>query len=103
MENVICWILITIDGVIYDFFCYLYDIFNYLAKLNVFAESDYQAIINRVYIILGLIMLFILAYSFDKFHRLGKSFIGYLPDLCIDSYAWKRTWKRICKRILKTQ
>ena len=90
MENVICWILITIDGVIYDFFCYLYDIFNYLAKLNVFAESDYQAIINRVYIILGLIMLFILAYSLlkavinpDEFAKGETSFSNLIKNVLI--------------------
>lgn len=90
MENVICWILITIDGAIYDFFCYLYDIFNYLAKLNVFAESDYQTIVNRIYIILGLIMLFILAYSLlravinpDEFAKGETSFPNLIKNVLI--------------------
>ena len=26
----------------------------------------------------------VLAYSSDKFHRLGKSFVGYISDLCVD-------------------
>ena len=56
-------VLLFLDGAIYDLICFLYDIFDYLSKLNIFKEADYQGIVNRVYIILGLIMLFVLAYS----------------------------------------
>ena len=37
----------------------------------------------------------VLAHSFDKFYRLGKSFIGHLPGLCVDADARKGVCGRI--------
>lgn len=59
-------IFLFIDGVVYNFVRYACQIFDFLAKLNLFDESDYQAIVERIYIILGVVMLFILAYSLLK-------------------------------------
>lgn len=56
----------TIDGAIYDLVCGVYDIFFYLAKLNIFSEEHYQGIVSRIYVVLGLFMLFVLAYSLLK-------------------------------------
>ena len=64
--SVIYSLLLSIDGIVYDFVCYLYEIFEFLAKINIFGEENYNTIVNRIYIILGLIMLFALAYSLLK-------------------------------------
>ena len=58
--------LLTIDGLIYNLICYVTEIFNSLVKLNVFTNEDYNDIVSRIYIVLGLIMLFVLAYSLLK-------------------------------------
>ena len=58
--------LLTIDGLIYNLICYVTEIFNSLVKLNVFTNDSYNDIVSRIYIVLGLIMLFVLAYSLLK-------------------------------------
>lgn len=58
--------LLTIDGLIYNLICYVTEIFNSLVKLNVFTNEGYNDIVSRIYIVLGLIMLFVLAYSLLK-------------------------------------
>lgn len=56
-------ILLFIDGIIYDLICYVYKIFNFLAQMNIFSSEDYEAIVERIYIVLGVVMLFALAYA----------------------------------------
>lgn len=63
MKAYIWGVLLAIDGGIYDFICYLFEIFYYLCGLQLFSDTDYNALIQRVYVILGLIMMFVLAYS----------------------------------------
>ena len=83
-------VLLFLDGAIYDLICFLYDIFDYLSTLNIFKEADYQGIVNRVYIILGLIMLFVLAYSLlravinpDEFAKGETSFPNLIKNVVI--------------------
>ncbi len=83
-------ILLFLDGAIYDLICFLYDIFDYLSTLNIFKEADYQGIVNRVYIILGLIMLFVLAYSLlravinpDEFAKGETSFPNLIKNVVV--------------------
>lgn len=83
-------VLLFLDGAIYDLICFLYDIFDYLSKLNIFKEADYQGIVNRVYIILGLIMLFVLAYSLlravinpDEFSKGETSFPNLIKNVVV--------------------
>lgn len=59
-------LLMWIDTIIYGFVDYVYDIFDSLAKVNLFKTEDYQTIVSRIYVVLGLIMLFALAYSLLK-------------------------------------
>ena len=59
-------LLMWIDTVIYGFVDYVYDIFNALAKVKLFEESSYQSIVRNIYAVLGIIMLFVLAYSLLK-------------------------------------
>lgn len=59
-------VLLFIDGIIYNFVRYIYEIFIFLAKINLFSEDDYNGIVQRIYIILGVVMLFVMAYSLLK-------------------------------------
>ena len=63
MKAYIWGVLLAIDGGIYDFICYLFEIFYYLCGLQLFSDADYNELIQRVYVILGLVMMFVLAYS----------------------------------------
>ena len=56
-------LLMNIDTVIYGFIDYVYDIFNALAKVNIFDIEDYKTIVRNIYVVLGMVMLFALAYS----------------------------------------
>ena len=56
-------IMLFLDSIVYNLIDYLYDIFYTLAGINVFSSEDYNFIVGRIYVILGLIMLFVLTYS----------------------------------------
>lgn len=83
-------ILMLIDGAIYNLICYVYEIFYYLATLNIFTEEHYQGIVNRIYVVLGLFMLFVLAYSLlkaiinpDNFAKNEQSFPNLIKNVII--------------------
>ncbi len=59
-------LLLMLDGAIYNLIDYLYDIFDFLAGRNIFSQDTYNDIVSRIYIILGVFMLFVLAYSLLK-------------------------------------
>lgn len=56
-------ILIGIVGTIYSLVYYLYQIFLALANVNVFDGKVFDSIISKMYIVLGIITLFALAYN----------------------------------------
>lgn len=83
-------VLIMIDGAIYNLICYVYEIFYYLATLNIFTEDNYHDIVQRIYLILGLFMLFVLAYSLlratinpDEFAKGENSFPNIIKNVVI--------------------
>ncbi|MBE6154488.1 MAG: hypothetical protein E7163_02805 [Firmicutes bacterium] len=60
-------ILLTIDCIIYSFVSYVYQIFLVLAQGGeIFDDKIINGFVNRLYIILGVVMLFIIAYSLLK-------------------------------------
>ena len=59
-------LLLILDGIVYNLVNYFYEIFLFLAKINIFSNNDYEEIVQSIYIVLGVIMLFILAYSLLK-------------------------------------
>ena len=59
-------VFLFIDGMLYGLIDSMFDVFNFLAKVNLFSNDDYSEIVKRIYIILGLIMLFALSYSLLK-------------------------------------
>ena len=64
--SIIYNILLLIDGAIYDLIDSIFDIFNFLTRTNLFDNQVYSGIVRRVYIVLGMIMMFALAYSLLK-------------------------------------
>lgn len=56
-------ILLFLDGIIYSFIDKLYQLFMALASARILTEENIQHFMDRIYIVLGVIMLFVLAYS----------------------------------------
>lgn len=59
-------LFLSLDGIIYNLICYIFDIFYYLCGLQLFTDTDYNKIVSKIYIVLGLVMMFVLAYSLLK-------------------------------------
>lgn len=56
-------IFLNLTGGLYDFICYVYDIFYYLCGFNLFGVEEYSHIVQNIYVILSIIMVFVLSYS----------------------------------------
>ena len=54
-------IFIYINSLIYDFVSFVYQIFVALAGARIFTSEQYQAIANRVYVIIGVVSLFLIS------------------------------------------
>lgn len=83
-------ILLTIDGAIYDLISSMFTIFNFLAKTDLFSNDLYGQIVRRMYVILGMIMMFALAYSLlkavinpDEFSKGENSFPKLIKNVVI--------------------
>lgn len=88
--GIISSILLLIDGVIYNTIKYIYNIFNFIAGVNIFNDAAYQDITAKIYTILGLIMMFVLAYTLlkavmnpDDFAKGEKSFPNIIKNVII--------------------
>lgn len=57
-------VLISLVVGIYKIVQYTYQIFLVLAKTNIFENYHYEALTQKIYVILGVVMLFIIAYNF---------------------------------------
>ena len=55
---------LTIDAYLYKFFSYLYGIFLYIANMRILTNDLYESISSRIYIVVGIVALFLLAYTF---------------------------------------
>ena len=64
--SIIVNLLLLIDGLLYSTIDWLFDIFMFLTKANLFSNDMYADIVRRIYIVLGLVMMFALAYSLLK-------------------------------------
>ena len=56
-------IWLWLNDLVYNMIELLYRVFDTVAKINLFSEQDYGEIVKRVYVIMGIAMLFILAYN----------------------------------------
>lgn len=52
-----------IDKIVYGLINSLYNLFSYISKMTIFANEDFEAIAGRIYLILGIVMLFKVAFS----------------------------------------
>ena len=64
--DVIYGFFVTIDTVIYKFVGWLYELYMLISSARIFRTETFEIFINRIYIILGVIMLFFLAYTILK-------------------------------------
>ncbi len=84
-------LFLFLDGIIYTFICGFYNIFMFLANdLQIFSNEDYSSIVRRIYIILGVVMLFVLSYSLlravispDEYSKGDKSFVNIIKNVII--------------------
>lgn len=60
------WLMITIDKVIYSFVDYVYQIFIIIGSGQIFTTSDIQDIIDKINVIIGIVMLFIVSFNLLK-------------------------------------
>ena len=66
IKTVINSLFISIDGMVYYFVSVCYRLFILLATINIFDVKDYNDLVGRIYVILGVVMLFILSYTMLK-------------------------------------
>ena len=59
-------ILLWLDAIVYQFVALMYDIFVLLSRTNIFKDDFYRNFSQRIYAVLGVIMLFVLAYALLK-------------------------------------
>ncbi len=64
--DVIYGFFVTIDSVIYKFVGWLYELYLLISSARIFRTETFEIFINRIYVILGVIMLFFLAYTILK-------------------------------------
>ena len=57
-------LIISIVAGIYQVVNYTYQIFLVLAQTNIFEQEDYASLTDKIYVILGVVMLFVVAYNF---------------------------------------
>lgn len=57
-------LMISLVGGVYQIVNYTYQIFMVLAETNIFEQSDYASLTEKIYVILGVVMMFIIAYNF---------------------------------------
>ena len=60
-------IIISLVSGIYQLVNYSYQVFLILAKTNIFEQSDYQKLTEKIYVILGVVMMFVIAYNILTF------------------------------------
>ncbi len=60
------WFLLTLDAAIYWLIGYAYRIFMLLSRIRLFQDDTIEAFANRIYVIIGVIMLFVVSYAILK-------------------------------------
>lgn len=67
IQSAIFWLLLTIDAIVYSFINWVYQVILLLAQGDIFRNSTVvDQLVNRIYIIIGVIVLFLVAYSLLK-------------------------------------
>lgn len=63
VRNAFISLLLLLDRIVYSFVNYIYQVFIYLADFTIFNSDDFRSLANRMYIIVGVVALFLIAFS----------------------------------------
>ncbi|MCI8575805.1 MAG: hypothetical protein HFI09_04980 [Bacilli bacterium] len=63
LDNKLAQLCLIIDSALYSAVAWLYELFLKIAQTEIFTDSLYENLAQRIYIVLGVFMLFVLAYS----------------------------------------
>lgn len=56
-------IFLALDGIIYAIISYCYEVFTFISEIRVFENEDMVNLANRIYILIGVVSLFLVAYT----------------------------------------
>ncbi len=63
LMKLIRYLFLIIDSVIYGFISYAYQMFSFMSQIRIFENDEMKDIANRVYILIGVIAMFFVAYA----------------------------------------
>lgn len=63
LDNKLAQLFLLLDSALYQAVSWLYSLFLKIAQTEIFSNSVYENFAQRVYVVLGVVMLFVLAYS----------------------------------------
>lgn len=113
-------IFLALDGIIYAIISYCYEVFNFISEIRVFENEDMVNLANRIYILIGVVSLFLVAYTLlnaiinpenatkDK----NKSFTGIVKNIIlaiigiaivptIFDYAYEFQSRVLCNNVIQ--
>lgn len=113
-------IFLALDGVIYAIISYCYEVFTFISEIRVFENEDMVNLANRIYILIGVVSLFLVAYTLlnaiinpenatkDK----NKSFAGIVKNIIlaiigiaivptIFDYAYEFQSRVLCNNVIQ--
>lgn len=83
-------IIVNLTGLLYNWICDLFEIFYVLCGIQLFSDNDYNNIVQKIYVILGLVMMFVLIYSLllavidpDKYAKGDNSFPKLIQNVIV--------------------
>lgn len=63
LMKLIRYLFLIIDSAIYSFISYAYQMFSFMSQIRIFESDEMKDIANRVYILIGVIAMFFVAYA----------------------------------------
>ncbi len=63
LSNVLIGLFLEIDSLVYAILSYMFQVYMYIASAEVFTEATFKEIAERAYIVIGVVALFLVAFS----------------------------------------
>lgn len=63
LMKLIRYLFLIIDGIIYNFISSCYEMFTFMSQIRIFESEDMQNLANRIYILVGVVAMFFVAYA----------------------------------------
>ena len=63
LMKLIRYLFLTIDSIIYGFIASTYEMFTFMSQIRVFENEEMKALTNRIYILVGVVAMFFVAYA----------------------------------------